>query len=373
MNGAQYAPTVPFNTLPGLPPKAELDAKAILRACIPARAALAELSAAADVVPDPTILINILPVLEAGASSAIENIVTTTDRLFQFSAQDAASADPATKEALRYRTALRHGFDLLPHRPVSTNLAADVCTVLRGIQTDIRTLPGTALKNASTGAVVYTPPEGQDRLRVLMANWETFLHSEAHLDPLIRMAVGHYQFEAIHPFEDGNGRTGRILNLLFLVEQGLLRRPLLYLSRSIIGTKDDYYRHLLGVTASGRWEQWVLYMLRAVEDTSRWTTAKIRAMQRLLGEATTYVRSREPKIYSHELIDVIFEQPYCRISNVVDKGIARRQTAAEYLARLVDIGVLEAVQSGREKLFIHRTLMNLLASDDNEVRPYGAI
>ena len=194
-----------------------------------------------------------------------------------------------------------------------------------------------------------------------MTNWERFLHASDDLDPLVRMAVGHYQFEAIHPFEDGNGRTGRILNLLFLVEQGLLRRPILYLSGAIIRSKADYYRQLLEVTTAERWEPWILYMLRAVEETARWTTGKITGLRELMRTTAGYVREQEPKIYSRELIDVIFEQPYCRISNVVAAGIARRQTASEYLSRLAAIGVLNGVQSGREKLFINRALLDLLA------------
>jgi Fic family protein len=354
---------VPFNDLPRLPPAVDLESRAILKACIPARAALAELNATADLIPNPTILINTLPVLEARASSEIENIVTTADRLFQFAANDPASADPATKEALRYRTALRRGAELLEARPVSTNLAIDVCTVLRGIDTQIRRIPGTALRNPATGATVYTPPQGEARLRTLMTNWERFLHAQDDLDPLVRMAIGHYQFEAIHPFEDGNGRTGRILNLLFLVEQGLLRQPILYLSGGIIRTKAEYYRRLREVTTAGRWEAWTLYMLQAVEDTARWTVAKIRAMQNLLETTVALVRGKEPKIYSRELIDVVFEQPYCRISNLVEAGIAKRQTASEYLARLADIGILTPIQAGREKLFIHRALLNVLASE----------
>ena len=325
-----FNPGKPFNELPKLPPLADLESRAILKACIPARAALAELNAAADLIPNPAILINTIPMLEARASSGIENIVTTADRLFQASTDERASTDPATKEALRYRTALRRGSELLAGRPVSTNLAVDVCTVLRGIDTGIRRIPGTALRNQATGAPVYTPPEGEDLLRDLMTNWERFLHAADDLDPLVRMAVGHYQFEAIHPFEDGNGRTGRILNLLFLVEQGLLRRPILYLSGAIIRSKADYYRQLLDVTTAERWEPWILYMLRAVEETARWTTGKITGLRELMRATAGFVREQEPKIYSRELIDVIFEQPYCRISNVVAAGIARRQTASEY-------------------------------------------
>ncbi|MBA3884934.1 MAG: Fic family protein [Acidobacteria bacterium] len=367
MPALPFRPDAPFNGLPPLPPAAELESRAVLKACIPARAALAELNAAAHLIPNPAILINTIPVLEARASSEIENIVTTTDRLFRLAADETAQTDPATKEALRYRTALRDGYDALSTRPLSTNLAVDVCSILRGIDTGIRRVPGTALRNQATGGIVYTPPEGEGRLRELLANWERFLHDAVHLDALVRMAVAHYQFEAIHPFEDGNGRTGRILNLLFLVEQGLLASPVLYLSRAIIRTKPDYYRLLLEVTTRDGWEAWLLYMLHAIDDTARWTTGKITAIRDLLRATSDLVRARAPRVYSRELMDVIFEQPYCRIANVVNAGIAKRQTASEYLMRLAEIGVLTPVQSGRDKLFIHRALLDLLASETHEV------
>jgi Fic family protein len=365
-----FSATTAFNELPLLPPAVELETRAVLKACVSARAALAELNVATDLIPNPSILVNTIPILEARASSEIENIVTTSDELFRYSTDEAAATDPATKEALRYRTALWRGYEQLKARPVATNLAVAVCSVLRGIETDVRAIPGTALRNAATGEAVYTPPSGQDRLRSLMANWEAFLHADTGLDPLVTMAVGHYQFEAIHPFEDGNGRTGRILNLLFLGEAGLLRQPVLYLSRTITRTKNEYYRLLLEVSTKAQWEAWILYMLKAVEDTSRWTTAKIRAMQQLLEAASEYVRANEPKMYSRELVDVIFEQPYCRIANLVDAGIAKRQTASEYLSRLAAIGMLTPIQSGRERLFIHRALLDLLAAEANEVPTY---
>lgn len=365
-----FRPDQPFIGLPELPPTAVLETPAVLKACISARAALAELNTATDLIPNPAILINTIPILEARASSEIENIVTTTDRLFQFAGDDAASADPATKEALRYRTALRHGFEALSTRPLSTNLAVDVCTVLRGVHTTVRRIPGTTLRNTATGDAVYTPPDGEARLRALLANWETFLHTQEHLDPLVRMAAGHYQFEAIHPFEDGNGRTGRILNLLFLVEQGLLRLPILYMSGAIIRSKADYYRLLLEVTTTEQWEPWLLYVLRVVDETSRSTTAKIRAVREQLHRATEYVRAEAPKIYSRELVEAIFEQPYCRIANLVTAGVAKRQTASEYLAKLTEIGLLTSVQVGREKLFVHQALLRLLASDANDVTSY---
>jgi Fic family protein len=318
-------------------------------------------------------LINTIPLLEAKDSSEIENIVTTTDRLFQYahSTGGADAADPATKAALRYRTALHRGYLSLKERPLCTATAVEICRTLKGVDMDIRRTPGTQLVGDRTGEVIYTPPEGEARLRELLANWERFLHERTELDPLVRMAVGHYQFEAIHPFTDGNGRTGRILNLLYLIQQGLLTLPILYLSRHVIAHKADYYGLLLGVTRDQAWEPWLQFMLQAVAETSRWTTGKIGAIRRLAEHTTEHVRARLPKIYSRELVDVIFEQPYCRIANLVDKGIAQRQAASRYLHDLADLGVLREMPLGKEKLFIHPKLMELIGRDDHVFEPYG--
>lgn len=365
-----WGPEAPYNHLPPLPPAHELESKAVLRACIAARAALAELKQAARLIPNQTMLINTIPLLEAKDSSEIENIVTTTDQLFQH-VQGDGQADHATKEALRYRTALNKGFHSLKVKPLCTATAVDICRTLKGADMDIRRTPGTQLANDRTGEIIYTPPDGEARLRDLLANWERFLHNQTELDPLIRMAVGHYQFEAIHPFTDGNGRTGRVINILYLIQEELLHLPILYLSRYIIAHKTDYYRLLLDVTREQAWEPWVLYMLRAVEETSRWTTNKIAAIRALAEYTTDHVRARLPKIYSRELVDVIFEQPYCRIGNIVDKGIARRQTASLYLKELVRLGVLREMSFGKEKLFIHPKLMQLLSRDNNQFQPYA--
>src|ERR1043165_2917115 len=211
----------PYNEIPLLPPTIDLETKAILKQCIPARAALAELKGAAELIPNPSILINTLPLLEAQASSEIENIITTTDRLFQFRELD-VQADPATKEALRYSHALLEGYQEVQKRPLTTRTAEEICSRIKGVQMQVRRVPGAALANERNGEIVYTPPVGEDLLRSLLANWERFLHERTDLDPLIRMAVAHYQFEAIHPFTDGNGRTGRIMNLLMLCEAGRL-------------------------------------------------------------------------------------------------------------------------------------------------------
>lgn len=342
----------------------------MLKRCITARAALAELKQAAELIPNQTMLINTIPLLEAKDSSEIENIVTTTDKLFQH-AQSDGQADAATKEALRYRSALQSGFLSLALRPLCTATAIEVCRTLKGVDMDIRRVPGTQLANDRTGEVIYTPPEGEAHLRDMLSNWERFLHNETDLDPLIRMAVGHYQFEAIHPFSDGNGRTGRIINILYLIQEELLTLPILYMSRHIIAHKNDYYRLLLDVTRYGAWEPWLLFMLQAVEETAHWTTQKIGAIRTLVEHTTAHVRQRLPKTYTRELIDVIFEQPYCRIGNLVEKGIAQRQAASRYLKDLAALGVLQEVSVGKEKIFIHPKLMQLLERDSNVFAPYA--
>ncbi len=364
-----WRPDRPWNHLPKLPPKVELESKAVLKQCVTARAALAGLKQAADLIPNPAMLINTLPILEARASSEIENIVTTADKLFQHLRAE-GGADAATKEALRYRAALLEGVRALKKRPLATRTAEAICTQIKGIEMTVRKVPGTALARGASGEVVYTPPEGEALLRELLANWERFLHEEESLDPLVRMAVSHYQFEAIHPFPDGNGRTGRILNSLFLVEQGLLGLPILYLSRYIIANKADYYRLLLAVTSEGAWEDWLLYMLRGVEETATWTTAKIGAVRKLAADTDEYVKQALPRIYSRELVDAIFEQPYCRIANLVEAGIAGRQAASRYLKALAAAGVLREQQVGKEKLFVHPKLMSLLTRDSSAVEPY---
>lgn len=361
----------PYLALPALPPPIDIETKAVLKQCISARAALAELKQAAELIPNQSVLINTLPLLEAGASSEIENIVTTTDKLFQHQHHE-ASADPATKEALRYSRALFEGYQALAQQPINTRVIEHICTQIKGVEMNVRRVPGTALSNHATGEIIYTPPVGEDVLRNMLANWERFLHNEVDIDPLIRMAVAHYQFEAIHPFTDGNGRTGRIVNSLFLIQEGLLTLPILYLSRYIIQHKADYYRLLLRVTREQDWEAWILYMLKGIEETATWTTAKIAAIRALSEHTIEYVREQLPKVYSHELVSLIFELPYCRISSLVDAGIAKRQAASQYLKQLVEIGVLVEPPMPKEKIFIHPKLMQLLTRDSNEFKPYGA-
>ena len=371
-----WKPEQPYNDLPRLPPVCDLETKTVLKQCVKSRTALAELKQAAKLIPNQTILINTLPLLEAKDSSEIENIITTTDKLFRYVQSNRGSnrnLDAATKEALRYRTALLEAFQALKKRPLNTKTVEQICSRIKNKDMTVRKIPGTALASDKTGDIIYTPPVGEKKLRDYLSNWENYLHNESDIDPLIRMAVVHYQFEAIHPFTDGNGRTGRIINSLYLIQEELLSLPILYLSQYITKNKTDYYHLLLNVTRSHDWEPWIMYMLRAIEYTAEWTTNKISAIRELTIHTTDYIRQAQSKIYTRELVDVIFEQPYCRISSLVDASIAKRQTASEYLKRLEGIGVLKVEQIGREKLFIHPKFLQLLSTDTNKFKKYPMI
>jgi Fic family protein len=359
-----FRPDRPYNDLPPLPPVVALETHGVLKACIAAREAMAEARVAARLIPNPDILLNAIPILEAQASSEIENIVTTTDRLFRFANDPGSRADPATREALRYRAALREGSTALARRPLSVSTAVLVCRVIRDVDVDIRSTTGTVLANERTGETIYTPPEGDTLLRQKLGNWESYLHAEDGIDPLVKMAVAHYQFEAIHPFTDGNGRTGRILNLLYLVDSGLLESPTLYLSRPLLRRRAEYYRRLLEVTTDGAWEPWVLFMIEAVRETSAWTSAKIAAIKELMADTERTIRTRAPKLPAHDLVQVIFTQPYCRVANLVERDVARRQTATAYLRTLVDLGLLLERREGRENLFLNPAFLALLSAPD---------
>ncbi len=362
----EFDASKPYNELPELPPPGELiETKDILKKCINARVALAELKQAAELIPNAAVLVNALPLLEARASSEIENIVTTTDKLFEFADIAEDKADSATKEALRYRTALFEGSKMVRRRMLTTDMAIQICSTIKGLELDIRDDSGTRLSNRKTGEIIYTPPVGQKLLQQKLENWADFMHTSTHLDPLVRMAVQHYQFEAIHPFTDGNGRTGRIINILFLLEQGLLDTPILYLSRHIIQHKGRYYRLLNDITHEQAWAPWIMFMLEGVEETCVWTTDKIKAIRELMQHTGQFVQTQLPKTYSWELVAALFNQPYCRINNLVSASVAKRQTASVYLKQLCDIGVLKEFKSGRETLFVHPKYVELLTGEEN--------
>jgi Fic family protein len=371
---SDFDPNKPHNDLPELPPPgAIIETTEILKGCINARVALAELTQAAELIPNAAVLVNALPLLEARASSEIENIVTTTDKLFEFVDMPEDRADAATKEALRYRTALFEGAKMVRRQMLSTDMAIQICSTIKDLELDIRDDSGTRLSNRKTGEVIYTPPVGQKLLQKKLQNWADFMHEHTEIDPLVRMAVQHYQFEAIHPFTDGNGRTGRIMNILFLVQQGLLDSPILYLSRHIIQHKGEYYRLLNDVTKNQEWSAWIMFMLAGVEETCIWTTDKIKAIRELMQHTSQFVQKQLPKTYSWELVEALFKQPYCRINNLVSADVAKRQTASVYLKQLCDIGVLKEVRSGRETLFVHPKYIELLTGEENVWVYYAGI
>jgi Fic family protein len=365
-----FDPNIPYNALPSLPPTQDTETKAILKKCIDATRQLEGLRQAAKHIPNQEVLINSIPLREAKDSSAIENIVTTNDKLFRFVNSDADHADPATREILRYRTALRNGFDNLKVRPLTVQTAISICRTIKDYDLDVRTLPGTNLANHATGQVIYTPPEGAAVINEKLSNWEKYLHDETSVDPIIRMAVGHYQFEAIHPFPDGNGRTGRALNILYLIDQKRLDLPILYLSQYINQNRERYYRLLTGVTVDQAWEPWILFMLDAVEHTALWTTNKIEALKTLMDETVQYTKAALPRIYSRELVELIFTQPYCRTADLVEHQIASRNIAAKYLKELAAAGVLEQRREGRDVLYLNSRFLDLLKSNDHQFRGY---
>ena len=356
-----YRNNEPYNDLPFLPPAAALETTAVLRRAITASRALAELKGAGHLIPNQSILINSIPLQEARLSSEIENIVTTQDALFRAAVEEPGRADAPTREVLRYRTALRRGYDALQTRPIDIDLIVEVCRVLSDGRATLRDQEPILIEDVAAGAAVYTPPRGRARIVALLQNLTDFLARPGDLDPLIRMAVAHYQFEAIHPFADGNGRTGRILNILALAQAGLLDLPVLYLSRSIIQNKGEYYRRLRAVTEAREWEEWLLYMLAAVEETAAWTTGRILAIRELFEATTERCRRELPgRVYSKELVELIFTQPYVRIQTVMDAGLAQRDTASDYLRELERIGVLQSEKRGREVLYRHPVLLEVL-------------
>lgn len=349
----------PYNDLPLLPPQEELETKAVLKQAISANRLLANLRGLAAQIPNQGMLIQSVVLQEAKLSSEIENIVTTNDELYRADADPDSKTNPQTKEVLRYRQALNAGFHALKTRPLSTNLFIEIVRNIKAVELDIRKVPGTALKN-SAGETVYTPPEGENVIRNKLANLEQFIHEQNDLDPLIKMAVMHYQFEAIHPFEDGNGRTGRILNLLYLVEQRLLDIPVLFLSRYIITNKTDYYEGLRCVTEEQNWEQWILFMLQAVQETAQQTFDQVTRILELIEQTQTQIQQQAPNIYSKDLVEVIFRHPYTKIQFIVDAGIAKRQTASTYLQSLAEPGILRPYKKGRERYYINDALLNVL-------------
>ncbi len=348
--------------LTSLPETSRLETYRVLRQLIGAHRYLAELKGVAATIPNPEILINTLSLQEAKDSSGIENIFTTQDDLFQADIFFDRSRNPAAKEVHRYAAALKSGFEQMRgDRLITVNRIVDYHKTLMNNEAGIRKLPGTVIKNSATGEIVFTPPQNPDEIQLLLTDLERFVNddTECAVDPLIAMAIVHHQFESIHPFYDGNGRAGRILNSLYLVARELLDQPVLYLSAYIIETKADYYRLLQCTRETDDWEPWLLYMIRGVEETSRATIGLIESIRNLMNNYEERIKKDLPKIYSHELLNNLFRHPYTKIEAVQDDLGVSRLTASKYLAALSEKGFVEKHRFGKYNYYVNGPLIRI--------------
>jgi len=350
----------PYNDLPLLPPKADIETKKILRKTISAGRALAQLNGTLLNLPNPTLFIDTIYLQEAKASSEVENIITTNDELYKSLVADRKVENSATKEVLSYKEALWLGLEQLKKKPfITTNLCISIVQSIKQNSASIRNTPGTTLSNTQ-GEVIYTPPSGETVIREKLANLEKFINEDETIDPLIKMALMHYQFEAIHPFSDGNGRTGRILLLLYLKLSGLLDTPAIYLSEYIIKNKAKYYKCLNGVTENNDWENFILYMLDMIEETS------IKGLERLIKISETMEKTAEeikqklPRIYSKDLVEILFRLPYTKRQHLINENIGNPKTVGNYLQTLEVHGFLKSVKVGKEKLYLNQRLLSIL-------------
>lgn len=351
----------PFNDLPPLPPFAEFETKEVLTKTIKASRALAELNGAIRNLPNPSLFLGTLHLQEAKASSEIEQIITTNDDLYKAVVSDKKFNNSATKEVINYKEAIWLGLKRLEQKPfISTNLCVEIVQCIKQNEAGIRTTPGTTLTNGK-GEIIYTPPSGEKVIREKMANLESFINENNHIDPLIKLAISHYQFEAIHPFSDGNGRTGRILLLLQLKLEKLLDIPALFLSEYIIENKDKYYQGLRAVTENNDWSEFILYMLDMVEKTAVKGLNRLESIIKLMDKTGEEIKGLLPKVYSKDLIEVIFKLPYTKRQNLIDIGLGTPKTVGNYLIALEGKGFLKSVKVGKEKLYLNLALMNLLS------------
>ena len=353
----------PSYVIPPLPPPVNLETVPVLKALARANRALAELKGRAATIPNQGILIDTLALQEAKASSEVENIVTTQDELFQADLQIEGINSATAKEVALYRDALKLGFDHLrtSHGLITNRTLIEMFRLLKRNDGGFRATPGTALKHDTTGEVVYIPPQDKHEIETGMSALECFINRDEDcvLDPLIKMALIHHQFESIHPFPDGNGRIGRILNVLYLTRAGLLEIPILYLSRHITRTKGEYYRLLQAVRVESAWETWVLYILDAIADTSQTTLVLVEGIRSQMADVKKRFRQELPNLYSQDLLNNLFRHPYTRIEFVMKELGVSRQTAAKYLDLLAEKKFVAKQRSGRSVYFVNGNLVNL--------------
>jgi Fic family protein len=353
----------PDRRLEKLPPQREkVETIEILRQVNKSATALAELKGIAKTIPNQAMLVNAIVLKEAKDSSGIENIITTQDELYKALTVNKSKISADTKEVVNYRKAIFQGFEYIDKQGfLGVNNIVSIQQELVNNTTGIRHMPGTVLKNNKTGEIVYTPPQDKDEILTLLSNFILhFNQNEEGLSPLIQLAILHYQFESIHPFYDGNGRTGRILNILYLLLNGLIDVPILYLSSYIIENKPEYYRLLNKTNTTGQWDEWILFILKAVESTSKSTIEKITNIKTQLDQTILKVQTELPKIYTKELVELLFELPYSKIDYVVTKLNVERKAASRYLRELENIGVVVSQKVGRETLYINKDLIEIL-------------
>ena len=343
-----------------LPLTSQIETSKVLKKAISANRALANLNGVARIIPNSVILINSLVLQEAKDSSAIENIITTHDELY-LANLDIENVTHEVKEVQNYKEALLRGFALVKENQLLLKKhIVEIQSVLEKNYAGIRKQAGTNLKNSLSGEVIYTPPQDYETLQNLLTNLENYINEPNDIDPLINMAIIHYQFESIHLFYDGNGRTGRIINILYLILKNLLDIPVLYLSQYITNHKADYYRLLQEVRTEDKWEEWILYMLEAVEQTSLETIELINNISKLMIKTQDTISTKLPKIYSKDLVEILFMHPYTKIDFLVNRLNITRKTASKYLNELEHIGIVENIQIKNSKYFINVELFNLL-------------
>lgn len=349
-------PFIPKN----LPLTQDIETKQILKKTISANRALAKLNGVAKIIPNQNILINSLVLQEAKDSSEIENIITTHDELYRASL-DIKDITNEAKEVQNYSHALLKGYNLVKtNQLLLKKYIVEIQQELEQNNAGVRKQAGTVLKNTHTGEVIFTPPQDYKTLHSLLDNLEKFINEPNDVDPLVTMAIIHYQFETIHPFYDGNGRTGRIINILYLILKDLLDIPILYLSRYIIKNKSDYYRLLQEVRTKGSMEKWVLYMLDGVEQTSLETIELVENIKNIMDKTQNIVREKLPNIYSKDLIEILFIHPYTKIDFLVTTLGITRKTASSYLKQLEEINLISGTKIGRNKYFINIELFEIL-------------
>lgn len=351
---------IPYNDLPLLPPKADIETKEILRKTISAGRALAQLNGTLLNLPNPILFLDTIYLQEAKASSEVENIITTNDELYKSLVADKKVENSATKEVLSYKEALWLGLEQLKKKPfITTNLCISIVQCIKQNTASIRVTPGTTLSNTK-GEVIYTPPSGEPIIREKLANLEKFINENDTIDPLIKVALMHYQFEAIHPFADGSGRTGRILLLLYLKLSGLLDTPAIYLSEYIIKNKANYYKRLRSVTENNDWENYIFYMLDMIEETSNKGLERLNKITTTMARTAEEIKAKLPKVYSKDLVEILFRLAYTKRQHLIDENIGNPKTVGNYLQTLEKYGFLKSVKVGKEKLYLNEKLLKIL-------------